>query len=180
MVARGVGKVRDTPTPMTPTIQHGLELEPVATLPWLVRLRWSFLVGQAALLALVHGWLGLDLDAAPIAIGIGGMALSNVGLLIAQRRGWGRAPALIGAIMVLDTGLLTLLLMGSGGSANPFTVLYLVHITLSAIVLRVWWTLAIAALSLCALLAWVFRARRREERAEHAAASLTPGACVSP
>ena len=129
-------------------LQHGLELEPVATLPWLVRLRWSFLVGQAALLALVHGWLGLDLDAAPIAIGIGGMALSNVGLLIAQRRGWGRAPALIGAIMVLDTGLLTLLLMGSGGSANPFTVLYLVHITLSAIVLRVWWTLAIAALSL--------------------------------
>ena len=40
--------------------------------------------------------------------------------------------------------------------------------------------IAIAALSLCALLAWVFRARRREERAEHAAASLTPGACVSP
>ncbi|MCE9573466.1 MAG: sensor histidine kinase [Deltaproteobacteria bacterium] len=133
---------------MTPTIQHGLELEPVATLPWLVRLRWSFLVGQAALLALVHGWLGLDLAAAPIAIGIGGMALSNVGLVVAQRRGWGRAPALIGAVMVLDTGLLTLLLMGSGGSANPFTVLYLVHITLSAIVLRVWWTLAIAALSL--------------------------------
>jgi two-component system sensor histidine kinase RegB len=49
--------------------------------------------------------------------------------------------------MAFDTLLLTGLLAASGGAMNPFTVFYLVHITLSAIVLSARWTLLVAALS---------------------------------
>lgn len=53
----------------------------------------------------------------------------------------------MGAVLVLDTALLTLLLAASGGVSNPFTILYLVQITLSAVVLNERWTSLIAALS---------------------------------
>jgi two-component system, sensor histidine kinase RegB len=53
----------------------------------------------------------------------------------------------MGAVLLLDTCLLTALLAGTGGSNNPFTVLYLVHITLSAVVLSARWTWLVAALS---------------------------------
>jgi two-component system sensor histidine kinase RegB len=49
--------------------------------------------------------------------------------------------------MTFDTLLLTALLAGSGGPMNPFTVFYLVHITLSAVVLSARWTALVAALS---------------------------------
>ncbi len=51
-----------------------------------------------------------------------------------------------GAALLLDGALLTVMLAASGGSSNPFSVLYLVHITLSALVLGARWTFAISAL----------------------------------
>ena len=124
------------------------DLEPAITLRWLVRLRWSFLVGQLVALPLMHWWFGMTLEASIIGAELAVMAASNVALsLVRDRRQWSRS-SVIGAVMVLDTALWTLLLAGSGGSANPFTVVYLVHITLSAIVLSMWWTTLIAALSL--------------------------------
>jgi two-component system sensor histidine kinase RegB len=54
----------------------------------------------------------------------------------------------MGGVLILDTALLTMLLAASGGSMNPFTVFYLVYVTLSAVVLSARWTISIAALSL--------------------------------
>ncbi len=123
------------------------DLEPAVTLPWLVRLRWAFLAGQLIALPIAYGF-GVALDWFALGLEIAIMAASNVALSFARtKRRWLRSEV-IGASMALDTALITLLLMGSGGAANPFTVLYLVHITLSAIVLRARWTIAIAALSL--------------------------------
>jgi two-component system sensor histidine kinase RegB len=48
---------------------------------------------------------------------------------------------------VLDTLCLTFLLMLAGGPTNPFSLLYLVHITLSAIILTKRWTWVLGALS---------------------------------
>jgi two-component system sensor histidine kinase RegB len=124
------------------------DLEPAVTLPWLVRLRWAFFVGQLVALPLMQWWFGMELRPVVIAVELGLMAASNVALsLLHRRRSWSRAEV-IGAVMLLDTALWTLLLAGSGGTANPFTVVYLVHITLSAIVLSLGWMTAIAALSL--------------------------------
>ena len=124
------------------------DLEPAVTLPWLVRLRWSFVAGQLVVLPVLHGWFGLPISLVVLGVELGVMLASNIALAVVQHdRRWSRS-SVIGAVMVLDTALWTLLLAGSGGSANPFTVLYLVHITLSAIVLGLWWTWIIAALSL--------------------------------
>ncbi|HTR51851.1 MAG TPA: HAMP domain-containing sensor histidine kinase [Kofleriaceae bacterium] len=124
------------------------DLEPAVTLPWLVRLRWSFVAGQLAVLPVLHGWFGLPISLVVLGVELGVMVASNIALAVVQHDlRWSRS-SVIGAVMILDTALWTLLLAGSGGSANPFTVLYLVHITLSAIVLGLWWTWIIAALSL--------------------------------
>jgi len=69
------------------------------------------------------------------------------------------ASALIGWLFVLDTLGLTAVLMLTGGPTNPLSLLYLVYITLSAMILnqRQTWALGLLA-SLCfALLFWRYR-----------------------
>jgi two-component system sensor histidine kinase RegB len=53
----------------------------------------------------------------------------------------------LGAVFCLDTLCLTAILALTGGSTNPFSLLYLVQITLSAVVLRKVWTWALGGLS---------------------------------
>ena len=48
----------------------------------------------------------------------------------ARRRAW-----LVPAVIVLDVLLLTALLYFSGGAANPFSILYIVHIVMAVVVL---------------------------------------------
>lgn len=47
-----------------------------------------------------------------------------------------RTSTLVASIFVLDTVCLTVLLMLGGGATNPFSLLYLVHITLAATILK--------------------------------------------
>ena len=54
----------------------------------------------------------------------------------------------LGSVLVLDVILLTALLAFSGGPANPFSLLYLVQITLSAVVLSRMWTWSLGVLSI--------------------------------
>ncbi len=122
-------------------------LQPELTLRWLTRLRWLAIAAQGVALAV--GWYldtvihsGLALTA--LAIGAGSNLILQRGL---RRVPTDAAARLTGGALVLDVVLLTVLLAGAGGASNPFTVLYLVHITLSAVVLSSWWTAAIAALS---------------------------------
>jgi two-component system sensor histidine kinase RegB len=72
--------------------------------------------------------------------------LSNL-LLAAVRRPAAFPRAWCGAALTLDTLLLTGLLHATGGASNPFSVLYLVYITLAAVVLGARWTWSLAALS---------------------------------
>ncbi|HKO89710.1 MAG TPA: HAMP domain-containing sensor histidine kinase [Polyangiaceae bacterium] len=128
--------------------------ESQVTLPWLVRLRWLAVLGQALAVA-VAGW-GFELD---FSFGLLGAlvllaAASNLILAWVARGlppegsspGWS-ATHIMGGVMTFDTLLLTALLAASGGPMNPFTVFYLVHITLSAVVLSARWTMLVAALS---------------------------------
>ena len=114
----------------------------------LVRLRWLFLVGQLVLFPLAR-W-GFDVPLAWQALAVGLLVTAGSNLAMARlhaRRAWSSAR-LMGGVLVLDTALLTLVLAASGGAMNPFTVFYLVYVTLSAIVLSARWTMTIAALSL--------------------------------
>lgn len=125
------------------------DLEPKASLPWLIRLRWLALLGQIAAFSVASFWFHLDVSW-PIALPLVGLlAVSNVALFLIVRRDSFPISAahLMGAVLVLDTCLLTALLAVTGGSDNPFTLLYLVHITLSAVVLSARWTTIITLLS---------------------------------
>jgi len=131
---------------MTPAAS---ELEPRATLPWLVRMRWLGVGGQVLALLAARFVFALGF-AWPVMGGVIVVTLvSNVALLLFARRTPPEAAAsrVMGSVLALDTLSLTLLLASAGGPMNPFTVLYLVHITLSAVVLSARWTTAIAVLS---------------------------------
>lgn len=124
------------------------DLEPTVTLPWLVRLRWLFLAGQLVLFPLARWGFDVELRWWVLGLALACAAISNIAIVrLHARQSWPGAR-LMGGVLVLDTALLTLLLAASGGSMNPFTVFYLVYVTLSAVVLSARWTMSIAALSL--------------------------------
>lgn len=121
------------------------DLEPAITLPWLIRLRWLFAVGQLVVLPLARSAFGLQLTWWLFALVLAVSAASNVALTrVAVSSRWSPSR-LMGWVLIFDTALLTIQLGALGGAANPFTVFYLVYITLSAVVLSARWTTAIAA-----------------------------------
>lgn len=122
------------------------DLEPTITLPWLVRLRWWFLAGQVIVFPVARWGFGVALGWWVIGAALAAAAVSN---LVIRRldRAWPSA-SLMGGVLIVDTALLTALLAASGGSMNPFTVFYLVYVTLAAVVLSARWTITIAALSM--------------------------------
>lgn len=125
-------------------------LEPQVTLPWLIRLRWLAVLGQIVAIAVAKFWSGSELPYLLLGALVAIAASSNAALATLRQRGRLAAAtaSVMGGALVLDTMLLTALLAASGGAMNPFTVLYLVHITLSAVVLSARWTTAIATLSI--------------------------------
>jgi len=69
------------------------------------------------------------------------------------------AEHVVGILFVFDTLCLTLILAATGGPANPFSLLYLVQITFSAVILHRAWTWILGSLSAVSfgLLFWVSR-----------------------
>ena len=129
-------------------------------LPWIVRLRYGMAVGQAWAIGIAHFMLRIDV---PVYwMGLGPILLVSSNLWLAKRV---RRPAGISTstllvwILALDILSLTGLLMLSGGSSNPFNLLYLVHIALAAIILtkRQTWALVGLSISCFGLLFWIFR-----------------------
>jgi two-component system sensor histidine kinase RegB len=107
--------------------------------------------GQFAIALLVRYALRVDIPLPSMAIGPALMAASNPLLAARVRRAEGSrqiaTSTLVAGAFVLDILCLTALLMLSGGPANPFSLLYLVQITLSAIILKKKWTWLLGALS---------------------------------
>src|SRR5579863_9758222 len=127
------------------------EAAPQIALPWIVRLRYGMALGQVATALFVRYALGVDIPLGALAIAPALVGASN--LLLAARIAHPdvsrkiATSTLVAWAFVLDTVCLTFLLMLSGGPTNPFSLLYLVHITLSAIILTKRWTWALGALS---------------------------------
>jgi two-component system sensor histidine kinase RegB len=116
------------------------------SLDWLIRLRWGAVFGQTLTVAVARLLLGTELPLARLLILIAILAVSNA-LLAAFRSRLSSARGLCGAALTLDTLLLSGLLHATGGPYNPFGVLYLVHITLAAVVLGARWTWFLAGLA---------------------------------
>lgn len=135
------------------------------SLDWLIRLRWGAVVGQLLTVAAARVLLGGEVPLARLLSIVAVLAASNAAL--AAVRGRVSTPAaLCGTALTLDTLLLSGLLHATGGPYNPFGVLYLVHITLAAVVLGARWTWFLAALSVgCYGLLFFFH--RRVEHLDH-------------
>src|SRR6185503_10910009 len=115
------------------------------SLDWLVFLRWGAVVGQAVTIAAGEVMFG-HLPLGRLFAYVGVLAATNLVLAIVKSRT--SSPRLLcGAVLTLDTLLLSGLLHTVGGAYNPFSILYLVHITLAAVVLGRRWTWFLAALS---------------------------------
>ncbi len=124
------------------------ELAPALALPWLQKLRYGILAGEFVLISISVSFARAELHLLWLSILLAVALASNLFL--------GRLSALIGArrvlgsVLVLDVILLTALLAFTGGPANPFSLLYLVQITLSAVVLSRRWTWSLGILSIFA------------------------------
>src|SRR3984885_14538058 len=137
--------------PPLSTNQPVPEAAPQIALPWIVRLRYGMALGQVATALFVRYALSVDIPLGALGIAPALVGASN--LLLAARIAHPdvsrkiATSTLVAWAFVLDTVCLTFLLMLSGGPTNPFSLLYLVHITLSAIILTKRWTWALGALS---------------------------------
>lgn len=136
------------PKPLSALLRFPAGSAAGVVLPWLVRLRWVAVAGQALTVLLVAVLLDAQLPLLPLISIIAFAAGTNVLLelrLVAPREPERR---LLPAVLTLDTLLLTLLLYFSGGPTNPFGVLYVVHVAMASMVLStrwIWWTVGLSA-----------------------------------
>ncbi|WP_342374812.1 ATP-binding protein [Myxococcus stipitatus] len=116
-------------------------------LRWLVRLRWHAVAGTALTVGVAARGLRLDLPVVPLLALVVLTGASNLLLTLWLRRHPVVKSHHLGAVLALDTLLLTGLLALSGGPENPFAMLYLVHVAMAALVLGPRWTLSLALLA---------------------------------
>jgi two-component system, sensor histidine kinase RegB len=124
------------------------ESEPRIALAWLVRLRWGAVIGQLVTLGVAAGPLGMTLPWAPLLALVLVTAGVNAAALAVLRLRHPISPRGVGALLAIDAALLTGLLYFTGGPSNPFSVLYLVHVTLAAVILPTGWSVFLGLLAL--------------------------------
>lgn len=112
--------------------------QPEIQLRWLLRLRWLSVVAQVLVILIFAFYYGYIL---PLGL-LGGCllftAVTNLAVQL-RKNNWPFPPAVvIFVLIVLDTATLTTMLYFTGGAHNPFSSLYLLHITLAAILLPAW------------------------------------------
>ncbi|VTZ50622.1 Integral membrane sensor signal transduction histidine kinase [Methylocella tundrae] len=116
----------------------------------LVQLRWLALLGQAAAILFTYDVLGFSLPIGPCLLVVAVSALLNVALRVR----YGRVNQLderpAAAILAYDIIQLTALLYLTGGIENPFSMLFLAPVMVSAVSLSGWITMMLTALTIAA------------------------------
>src|ERR1700674_5775653 len=111
----------------------------------LVQLRWLAVIGQVLTIVIVHFGFGIALPLANLAYVIAFLIALNVLSLIRHysHDAIGNTELFLG--LLLDVAALTAQLYLTGGAANPFVLLYLLQVTLTAVLLDAWsvWTLVV-------------------------------------
>jgi two-component system sensor histidine kinase RegB len=116
----------------------------------LLRLRAWAVLGQLATIAGTVLFFHLALPLGALLLIVGATALSNVALARWMRLPRAVSPRVLAAVLAFDTLALWGLLRLTGGPSNPFSVLFLVQITMAALVLGMRYASAIVALSVAA------------------------------
>jgi two-component system sensor histidine kinase RegB len=119
----------------------------------LVQLRWLAVGGQLVTIAVVAMMMGITLPLAPLFLAIAMLVATNLASMPLLRRRKAVTNAELTAALLFDVAVLAWQLHFSGGLANPFASLFLLHVVLGAILLTPRAAWAIVAASLIALVA---------------------------
>lgn len=112
----------------------------------LVQLRWLAVGGQLGTILVVDGLLGVHLPLVPMASVLAALVLLNLATL-ARRSQWSDTNLPLFLALVLDVAALTAQLYLSGGARNPFVSLYLLQVVIGAVLLEVWSSWALVAIT---------------------------------
>jgi len=113
----------------------------------LIQLRWLAAIGQIVTIAVAELVLGIELPLMQMALVLGALVALNLISILWLRNRTNVTNRALFLAMVFDVGALTVQLYLSGGATNPFTALYLLQITLGAVLLDARSTWAIVAVA---------------------------------
>ncbi|MCO4764203.1 MAG: HAMP domain-containing histidine kinase [Myxococcales bacterium] len=114
---------------------------------WLARVRWVHYIGALATVVIASEVLNLALPAVGLVALIGVGAATNLAVELSRRTRQWLGQATGGALLLGDVALFTGMLHLTGGSFNPFTLLYLNFVVVAAVALHRRWIWAVAAFS---------------------------------
>jgi two-component system sensor histidine kinase RegB len=113
----------------------------------LIQLRWIAIVGQIVTIAIVQFGLRIALPLVPMSAVLGALMILNLVNLVWLRHRADVSNRGLMMMLMLDVVGLTVQLYLSGGATNPFISLYLLQVTLGAVLLDAWSTWAIVAVT---------------------------------
>ncbi len=145
-----VGKMQalEVPPGPAPPITGENSARTQVGLPWLVRLRWGTLGGFLIAVLATSSLMEVRLPILSIAGAFAITVATNLGAAREVARRGTISPGWGAFLLSCDVVLLTVLLHFTGGPTNPFSILYLVYITLAAVVLGATWTWSLAAVAI--------------------------------
>lgn len=115
-------------------------LEQKIKLNWLAKIRYCALLGEIGVFFFSIWGLGLNLVYWPFCLILLFGIISNLYFISVTKRHGASYASLVGSVVSIDVILLTMLLYSYGGHTNPFSTMYLVHVTLAAFLLGGAWT----------------------------------------
>ena len=115
---------------------------------WLLKLRWGAVISQLFLIAIVSLFFEISIPYPVLLLVIFFQICSNLYFHFLEKRNTVISPTLFGLVMAWDIVHLTLLIYFTGGPMNPFTFLYLVHVTIGSILMRQRWAWGLASLTI--------------------------------
>ncbi|RYX97196.1 MAG: HAMP domain-containing histidine kinase [Comamonadaceae bacterium] len=144
-----------TNTPLHRTTDAGLLSVPqrlddatgLKNLLQLIQLRWIAVIGQVITIEVVHYGLHIPLPMDAMLTVLGVLIVVNIASLLRWRTQRVVSNTELFIALLIDVALLTVQLYLSGGASNPFVFLYLLQVTLGAVLLKPWSTWAIVAIT---------------------------------
>jgi two-component system sensor histidine kinase RegB len=123
----------------------------------LIQLRWIAVFGQLVAIAVATIGFGIDLPVLQLVLVVVALTVFNAASHWRWLRRQAGSPRALFFSLLIDVVSLSALLHLSGGVSNPFAFLYLLHVTLGAVLLNVAFAwVIVAATSICLLLLAVF------------------------
>lgn len=118
-----------------PLVTDAAEDEGALWLRWLVRLRWVAIIAQVVTLSFSLSILATPWLVVPLLLVVAMLALGNLRALQILELGRPVDQQILLAQLAIDVIALTSFFVLAGGPDNPFTVLYVVHVAMAAVML---------------------------------------------